>query len=138
MFVTKVRIIDPDPGSKESLLAYAEIEFDRSFVVHDVKVIKKADGHVFVDMPSKPSHEHCTDCARKIPCTARFCPCCGAEQFRRVDDAGQPVLPTYHNVAHPINGQAREAIHNAVMTEYGRWRREFFRRQDEEVDREPV
>ena len=56
MEVTEVRIKktvrEYDPNAKENLLAWASITFDRSFVIHNVKIVESPKG-LSVLMPSR-------------------------------------------------------------------------------------
>lgn len=109
MQITEVRVT-PTSGN-ERVRAYASITFDRCFVVDDVKVIEGPNG-LFIAMPSRKILRPCPECGIKNVVQASYCNNCGS------------ALPYYEgrefhsDVAHPINGQCRQMIHDAVIKAY--------------------
>lgn len=55
--ITQVRVrkihSEAKSEGKGRVLAYASVTFADAFVVHDIKVIEKADGKILVAMPSR-------------------------------------------------------------------------------------
>ena len=86
MKITEVKInLAPD---QLPLLAFGSITFEHCFVVHDLRIIRKSDGKIFVAMPSK-----------------------------KIKD-GNRIKPKYKDIAHPINQETREIIHKALIEKY--------------------
>ena len=105
-------------GSEDRLRAYCAVVFDNSFVVHNVRVIEKADG-LLVAMPSRKLTSKCPVCQFKNPIDGSYCGNCGT----RLRDEGaikrlQRETKIHFDVAHPINPQCRRMIEEAVMAAY--------------------
>jgi stage V sporulation protein G len=127
MEIREIRIkLDPNPAPYKDLLAYVSFTIDGAFVVHDVRVIRTARGNI-LSFPARKIHDRCPRCETKTPLVYRHCPQCGLRLAgRRVatDPAGVPMLmpdgrpQTHMDVCHPINGEARAAITEAVLSAY--------------------
>ena len=118
MKVTEVRVkLTRGPGK---LRAYCTITFDDAFVVRELRLIEGNQGF-FLAMPSKKLQDHCPRCGAKNHLRARYCNNCGArlkENRAESDTRGRPKL--HSDIAHPINQECRQMIHNIVMAAYRR------------------
>ncbi len=114
MTITDVRIKLASPTSNP--LAYAAIEFDRMFVLHDLKVIEGAKG-VFVSMPSRRKMHRCPECQHKNFLLSKFCNECAGPLVPPEHDP-ENRLSLYADVGHPINARCRSAIEKAVIDAY--------------------
>lgn len=94
----------------DRLRAYCAVVFDDSFVVHNIRVIEKANG-LLVAMPSHKVTAKCPTCQFKNPIDGRFCGHCGI----RVQDCQniQQETKIHFDIAHPINPTCREMIERA-------------------------
>lgn len=105
-------------GSEDRLKAYCAVVFDNAFVVHNVRVIEKADG-LLIAMPSRKLTAKCPVCHFKNPIDGSYCGNCG---MRLRDDATikrlQRDTKIHFDVAHPINPHCRQQIEQAVTTAY--------------------
>jgi stage V sporulation protein G len=105
-------------GSEDRLRAYCAVVFDNSFVVHNVRVIEKADG-LLVAMPSRKLMSKCSACHFKNPVDNLYCGNCGT-QLR--DEAAvkrlQRDTKVHFDIAHPINPVCRQQIEDAVLAAY--------------------
>lgn len=119
MLITSVRLspapqIDQDHG----LLAYGSIEFDKCFVIHDIKLLNRGtrrQNGLFVQMPCRPSYRRCIGCNRKTPMKERLCRYCKKVQpLPGADDH------FYQDQCHPTTPEWREAIEKAVVAEWNR------------------
>ena len=123
MVVTRVSITEPDPGSRECLLAYPAVEVDGSLLIRNLKLIQRADGTALVDFPSEPLFDRCGGCGKKVDCVAYFCGWCGVPH----EPWGRPKpedgrRSNFVNVVHPTNAHGRHVVEQAVMTEYRRFK----------------
>ena len=119
MDVTEVKV-SPVEGGNSKLKAFANVTFDREFVVRDLKVIQGRTG-LFVAMPGTQVRAPCPRCGRRNPIRDRYCGGCGAEmpaQGHRGDR--EAAREDHRDVAHPITAAAREKIAGAVIREYER------------------
>ncbi|MCA9064843.1 MAG: SpoVG family protein [Planctomycetaceae bacterium] len=110
MEITRVTVEPAADGSR--VLAYASIEFDAAFVIHDLKVVRHPDGRLFVAMPARQIADRCPACCWKTPLTAAFCSHCGTE-LPEQPDADDSRL--FADIAHPINAKCRQMIEDAVI-----------------------
>lgn len=105
-------------NNEDRLRAYCAVVFDNSFVVHNVRIIEKADG-ILVAMPSRKLTSKCPVCHFRNPVDGTFCGNCGT---RLRDDAAvrrvQHDTKIHFDVAHPINPTCRRQIEEAVMRAY--------------------
>lgn len=108
----KLKLIDSDV-----LKAEADIEFEREFVVHGVKIVQ-LNGRLVVCMPARKVRIRCGNgtCGHRNDADARFCNKCGgpveakAWQGRKIID----------DVCHPICSSLRNEINECVLQEYER------------------
>lgn len=115
MEITEVRITLPNTGENPKLLAYCTIEFDRCFVVNEVRYVMGNSGRAFVSMPSRKMTDHCRDCDKKNPLDAKFCAHCGACEPHPKLEADEQL---HADVALPINAQFRAKLELAVLMAY--------------------
>lgn len=105
-------------GGEDRLRAYCAVVFDDSFVVHNVRVIEKADG-ILVAMPSRKLTAKCPVCHFKNPIDSSYCGNCGT---RLRDQAAIKKLQRdsklHFDIAHPINPDCRRMIEAAVIEAY--------------------
>ena len=125
MNVTQVRIVDPDPNSRDCLLAYASVVLEGELVIKDMKLIRRTSGEIIVDFPSTPLKDHCGGCGRSVECTAHYCPRCGTarEPWRAADQQtgnGDQRRSIFTNVVHPTNNGTRRDIERAVIEAWKR------------------
>lgn len=124
MKVTQVRLVpatgyDPSRG----LLAYASVELDGCFVIHDVKLFDReqlavvrrkehdpAKSKLFVQMPCVPIVKRCIRCGRKTPIKDRECLHCREPQPYPLPDEH-----LYHDQCHPTTPECRGMIEGAVI-----------------------
>ena len=105
-------------GTEDRLKAYCAVVFDNSFVVHNVRVIEKADG-LLIAMPSRKLTAKCPSCQYKNPIDTSFCGNCGSHlrdeaTIKRL----QRDTKIHFDVAHPINPHCRQQIETAVTSAY--------------------
>ena len=105
-------------NSDDRLRAYCAVVFDNSFVVHNIRVIEKADG-LLIAMPSRKVTSKCPDCGFKNPIDGSFCMHCGkrlrdANEIKRI----QHDTKIHFDIAHPINPNCRRMIEDAVLSAY--------------------
>lgn len=101
----------------ERLKASCTIAIDGDFVIRDVKIIEGTNG-LFVAMPSRKLTDHCPKCRSKNHLRARYCNNCGAQldDGRWMQKGGATQL--HAEIAHPINSDCREKMHNRVIAAY--------------------
>jgi stage V sporulation protein G len=116
MEITEVRVRVVRDGGKEKLRAFASLTFDNSFVVREVKIIE-GDNGLFVAMPSRKVTERCRECGCRNVVQSNFCNGCGKKLHSSRDFSGQHEK-MYMDVAHPINSECRQMIHDFVISEY--------------------
>jgi stage V sporulation protein G len=119
MEVTEVKVSLVNGGNSK-LKAFANITFDREFVVRDLKIIQGQSG-LFVAMPGTQVRVSCPRCGRRNPIRDRFCGNCGS-QMPSQDHRGsrEAAREDHRDVAHPITAAARAKIAGAVIEEYER------------------
>jgi stage V sporulation protein G len=108
----------------DRLKASCTIAIDAEFVIRDVKVIEGTNG-LFVAMPSRKLTDHCPKCGHKNHLRSKFCNNCGGRlsESRHVPKEGaQQQL--HAEIAHPINSECRERLHNRVIAAYEEARRQ--------------
>ncbi len=117
MDVTEVRVNLVESGNSK-LKAFANVTFDREFVVRDLKVIEGRSG-LFVAMPGTQIRAQCPECGRKNPVRDRFCGGCGSPMPQQGEKSGREAAREEHrDVAHPITAEARAKVAGAVLREY--------------------
>jgi stage V sporulation protein G len=102
----------------DRLKASCTIAIDGEFVIRDVKVIEGTNG-LFVAMPSRKLTDHCPKCGHKNHLRSRFCNNCGGrlnESRHAPKEGAQQQL--HAEIAHPINSDCRERLHNRVIAAY--------------------
>lgn len=102
--------------SNEGVLqAFCCINFEDQFVVRDVKIIRGEKG-LFVAMPSRKTAARCVSCASKNELAARYCQGCG---IRLMSEHGRgDHRRLFSDIAHPINGEFRNRIEEAVLNAF--------------------
>jgi stage V sporulation protein G len=111
--VTEVQINLCD-NSDERLRAYCAVIFDGCFVVHNVRVIEKANG-LLVAMPSRKVTVKCSGCNFKNAIDSNYCSNCG----QKVElDRTQTETKIHFDIAHPINAECRQMIETRVLEAY--------------------
>ncbi len=105
-------------NEEDRLRAYCAVVFDNAFVVHNVRVIERADG-LLVAMPSRKVTAKCSSCNFRNPVDQSYCGNCGL-RLRDGDAARrtQPETKVHFDVAHPINPGCRRKIEEAVLKAY--------------------
>lgn len=131
----RVKLVDSGPPgpndgrtTNDKLLAFCTITINRAFVIRDLKIIGSPKGP-FIAMPSRKLMDKCTKCSGKNHLRSRYCNECGGKlnpTRADVDDRGRAKL--HADIAHPINPNARELLHKAVMEAY---EKEYERSQQE-------
>ena len=114
MEVTEVQVNLCD-NSDERLRAYCAVIFDGCFVVHNVRVIEKADG-LLVAMPSRKVTVKCSGCGFKNSIDSNFCSNCGHNMSAARKDHGETKI--HFDIAHPINAECRQLIEQSVLAAY--------------------
>jgi stage V sporulation protein G len=102
-------------GRDAKLRAFCSMTVDHEFVVRDIKIIERDEGH-FVAMPSRKMSDHCARCGTKNHLRARFCNNCGTpfpDNRARKDPHGRMKL--HADIAHPINADCRQRIQETVL-----------------------
>ena len=117
MTITDVRI--KLVNDNKSLLAFVSIEFDRQFILHDLKLIssKSGDGTTFVAMPSRHRQKRCPKCNRNNRLAANYCSNCSIPLARIV---GLEPESLYADIGHPITPECRETIEKTIVAAYNR------------------
>jgi stage V sporulation protein G len=107
-------------GGEDRLRAYCAVVFDNSFVVHNVRVIEKADG-LLVAMPSRKLTSKCQACSFKNPIDNLYCGNCGKSlRSEAAVKRLQRDTKIHFDIAHPINPGCRQMIEDAVLAAYQR------------------
>lgn len=115
MDLSDIRVTLACPQDGHGCLAYVSAVFFSSLVIHDIKVIQKANGQLFVSMPSRQVTDRCEECGRRNPLKAAYCQHCGFDQGQFMSD--EPVQ-FYVDVVHPVNNDARLALEKAILDAY--------------------
>ncbi|MEZ6116594.1 MAG: SpoVG family protein [Pirellulaceae bacterium] len=110
--VTEVQVNLCD-NAEDRLKAYCAVIFDNCFVVHNVRVIEKADG-LLVAMPSRKVTQKCNSCGFKNAVDSVYCSNCGKRVPR--DTRGDSKI--HFDIAHPINAECRKMIEESVIAAY--------------------
>ena len=114
MEVTEVQVNLCD-NSDERLRAYCAVIFDGCFVVHNVRVIEKANG-LLVAMPSRKVTVKCNRCGFKNAIDANYCSSCGNDVTAA--RKAQTETKIHFDIAHPINADCRQKIEQEVLAAY--------------------
>lgn len=101
-------------NSEDRLRAYCAVIFDQCFVVHNVRVIEKADG-LLVAMPSRKVTAKCPSCGFKNTIDCAYCCNCGTKFRFDPADTDQKI---HFDIAHPINARCRRMIEEKVIQAY--------------------
>jgi stage V sporulation protein G len=105
-------------GGDDRLRAYCAVVFDNCFVIHNVRVIEKADG-LLVAMPSRKLTSKCPSCHAKNAIDNAFCGNCGANlRDEATIKRTQRDTKVHFDIAHPINPICRQMIEDAVLAAY--------------------
>jgi stage V sporulation protein G len=107
-------------GRDPKLRAFCSMTVDHEFVVRDIKIIERDQGH-FVAMPARKMSHHCSRCGTKNHLRARFCNNCAAplpDTRARKDPSGRMKL--HADIAHPINADCRQRIQETVLEAFRR------------------
>ena len=102
--------------------AFVSVEFDKSFVVHDIRIVELSDGYTLISMPSKEVKLNCPDCNGKNSRRAVYCNWCG---LTLPEHAEGPIQSDgnyrfFSDVCHPVNNVAREELEDMIFDEYER------------------
>lgn len=121
MEITEVQVKLIGNGD-ERLKASCTLVVDGEFVIRDVKVIEGTSG-LFVAMPSRKLTDHCPRCSSKNHLRAQFCNNCGAKlpenrSAPRGGSAGAGAQQMHVEIAHPINSDCRQRLHERVISAY--------------------
>lgn len=114
--VTDVRISIPERNYSPRLLAFAEIELAGALVIHDLRVVRVANGRVAVAMPNRTHLVRCEACDHRASIRANFCGHCGARLPEPAPPG--PGESLYHDVAFPVHNRQRMLIERAVLGAY--------------------
>lgn len=110
--ISEVRVaVNSDPRN-DTLLGFATVTIDDSFVIRDVKIISARDGRVFVSFPTRRIGERCPACGFKNCATAKFCSDCGARQPCPAD------FPRFIDVIFPTSTTCRHLFTDKILSEY--------------------
>jgi DNA-binding cell septation regulator SpoVG len=95
--------------------AYANLNFDREFVVSNFKVV---DGHngLLVIVPTEPVLKRCPRCTKNNRVHARYCNWC--KQKLLISEEEVTMMPRrelYRDVAYPTNIRMRNYIKSVVL-----------------------
>jgi stage V sporulation protein G len=105
-------------GRDAKLRAFCSMTLDNEFIVRDIKIIERDEGHL-VAMPSRKMSDHCPQCGTKNHLRARYCNNCGApfpENRAKVDSRGRVKL--HADIAHPINADCRQRIQQTLLAAF--------------------
>lgn len=116
MEITSVQIILTKlaTSDKEGAVAYANIIFNKSFVLKDVRLIR-AKGKMICAMPNKEKTRECPFCNHWVGITFKYCSNCGKSlPFLVVDGK------LYYDTAHPLVKDFRDKLESEILKEYNR------------------
>lgn len=114
MQVTEVRVqLVQNQKNQERLRGFATITLENAFVVRDIKIIH-GDQSYFLAMPSRKASEHCPECGAKNTVAANYCNMCG----KKLPESVLTGRKAYVDIAHPINAECRNIIHDAIMAAF--------------------
>ena len=111
----KVKLMD---DRNDKLAAFCSIIIDDSFIIQDLKIIRRPQG-TFVAMPSRKLADKCPRCGGKNHLRARYCNDCGTrliEDRAPIDANGRATL--HADIAHPLNSVIREMLQRRVLAAY--------------------
>ncbi|MEW6535012.1 MAG: SpoVG family protein [Candidatus Auribacterota bacterium] len=117
MEITEIKIYPQDPVHDDKLKAFATITLDNAFVIRDLKIIEGKKG-LFVAMPSAKVSVPCKACGKKNPLRNRYCGFCGVFIEEDPKDLRKGKREDHRDVAHPINNETREYVHNKILEAY--------------------
>lgn len=110
MNITDIRFT-LEQNERASVKAYVTLVVDGWLVIKDVRLIQ-CNGRMVVAMPNKELRSRAS-CGHLNPRTASYCSTCGqpiAKQARKE--------ATYADVAHPVNGTARQRMEKQLLEAY--------------------
>lgn len=120
----KVRVVR---DTRRGVLAFADVELNRDFVVRDVKVVATPTGRI-VCGPSRRIQVRCGGCHSRNPLGNHYCGHCGVrlagensilpEDPPRHPRTGDVI--THWDIAFPTNNVTRLRIQELVLAEFGR------------------
>ena len=117
MEITEVQVKLIGNGD-ERLKASCTLVVDGEFVIRDVKVIEGTNG-LFVAMPSRKLTDHCPKCGGKNHLRAAYCNNCGGKlNENRWSQKAANAQQLHAEIAHPINSECRQRLHERVITAY--------------------
>jgi stage V sporulation protein G len=121
MEITEVQVKLIGNGD-ERLKASCTLVVDGEFVIRDVKVIEGTSG-LFVAMPSRKLTDHCPRCSTKNHLRAQYCNNCGTKLAEnrgipRSSGPGAGAQQMHVEIAHPINSDCRQRLHERVISAY--------------------
>lgn len=111
MQVTNVSVDKIHDGQK-GLLAICSLVLDSKLTIHDVKIVRLADGSTMVILPVRQITAHCLACGYSNRLKVTFCNRCG-KPFRhnlKSDVVSQDVLTT--------TPELRQSMRRAVLDAY--------------------
>ncbi len=111
----KVKLMDE---RNDKLAAFCSIVIDDSFIIQDLKIIRRPQG-TFVAMPSRKLADKCPRCGGKNHLRARYCNDCGTplrEDRAPIDVNGRATL--HADIAHPLNSVIRDSLQRKVLAAY--------------------
>jgi stage V sporulation protein G len=118
MEVTEVRVRLVTDSTQEKLRAFVTITLDNCFVVREVKIIEGDQG-LFVAMPSRKAMDRCRQCSGRNVVQSSYCNHCGKSLPPHRPPKGRDGREkVYLDVAHPINSECRQMLHDAVLAAY--------------------
>jgi stage V sporulation protein G len=116
MEITEVQVKLIGNGD-ERLKASCTLVVDGEFVIRDVKIIDGTSG-LFVAMPSRKLTDHCPRCGTKNHLRAAYCNGCGAKLDEDRGNQRGGAQQMHVEIAHPINSNCRQRLHERVITAY--------------------
>ncbi len=117
MEITEVQVKLIGNGD-DRLKASCTLVVDGEFVIRDVKVIEGTNG-LFVAMPSRKLTDHCPKCGSKNHLRAGYCNNCGGKlNENRWSQKAANAQQLHAEIAHPINSDCRQRLHEKVISAY--------------------
>mgnify|MGYP001615614303 CR=1 FL=1 len=121
-------------ADRNTVVAWASVELDGKFAVHDVRVVQTKDARLLVCMPSRRRRLPCPGCNTTgkdedygVSMSDFYCPRCGAKQpppevrvAKIQEESGESRPRLHYDVCHPTTPEMRHEIERAVLDEYKR------------------
>jgi len=126
MDISEVRMVlaetTLEDDDRPRVLAYCSVLFDNTFVVKEIKLIKKREGDgILLAMPSRKFQDHCPSCQARTDIDHLFCGKCGlALRENRANVGDKGILVIRIDIAHPINDAFRRQLEEAIVSCYNR------------------